>query len=162
MPKIKTSELQKKLEETEAALKRALADYANLEKRVKAEREVIDKIALAKVVSAFLPVLENLDKASKHTEDSGILMVVKQFREVLRNLGIKEIGTVGETFNPKLHEALEVVEGENDGQIVEILASGFAIDGEVIQPAKVKVVKVKVEAEAVEKAEKAKEFGDYA
>lgn len=162
MPKTKISDLEKKLAEKEAALKRALADYANLEKRVEAEREIIGKITLAKLVTKFLPVLENLDKAAKLTKDDGVLMVAKQFREVLQSLGVKELGTVGENFDPKLHEAVEVIEGKNDGKVVEVLSSGFAIDGEIIQPAKVKVEKTKIESEAKEKAEKAKNFGDYA
>lgn len=162
MPKTKISDLEKKLAEKEAVLKRALADYANLEKRVEAEREIIGKITLAKLVTKFLPVLENLDKAAKLTKDAGVLMVAKQFREVLQSLGVKELGTVGENFDPKLHEAVEVIEGKNDGKVVEVLSSGFAIDGEIIQPAKVKVEKTKIESEAKEKAEKAKNFGDYA
>lgn len=162
MPKTKISDLEKKLAEKEAALKRALADYANLEKRVEAEREIIGKITLAKLVTKFLPVLENLDKAAKLTKDDGVLMVAKQFREVLQSLGVKELGTVGENFDPKLHEAVEVIEGKNEDKVVEVLSSGFAIDGEIIQPAKVKVEKTKIESEAKEKAEKVKNFGDYA
>lgn len=162
MTKLTLTSSQKKLDEAQAALKRALADYENLEKRVKAEREIIGKLTLAKLIEKFLPVLENLDKAAKHVKNDGVLMVAKQFREVLMSLGVKEVGSVGESFDPKLHEAVEVVEGKNDGKIVEVLSSGFAINGEVILPAKVKVEKVKVDKVVKEKAEKASGFGDYA
>lgn len=162
MPKTKISDLQKKLDAAAADLKRALADYANLEKRVATERELMEKLALVNLVLKFLPILDNLDKACKHLKDDGVLMVTKQFREVLTSVGVKEVGVVGEKFDPKFHEAVEVVEGGQDGKIVEVLAPGFGIDGQIIRPAKVKVEKVKLEKEAKEKAEKASGFGDYA
>lgn len=162
MTKNKILQLEKKLTETQAALKRALADYANLEKRVTQEREVIGKISLVNLIVKFLPILDNLDKACEHTRDDGVEMIAKHFRQVLTSFGVKEVGVAGDKFDPRLHEAVEVVQGEANDKIVEVISSGFVIDSLVIRPAKVKVEKTKVEKDIAEKIKKASEFGDYA
>jgi len=162
MSKPTLSTLKKELQQARNALKRVLADYTNLEKRVAAERDVIVKLALVQVISKFLPTLDNLDQAAKHTKDGGILMVAEQFRQVLESEGIRQIGAIGDKFDPKFHQAVEVVEGKDDDKIVEVLAPGFIIDDQIIRPARVKVAKQQIDKTAEEKVEKASEFGDYA
>ena len=162
MSKPTLSTLKKELQQAQNALKRVLADYTNLEKRVAAERDVIVKLALVQVISKFLPTLDNLDQAAKHTKDGGILMVAEQFRQVLESEGIRQIGAIGDKFDPKFHQAVEVVEGKDDDRIVEVLAPGFIIDDQIIRPARVKVAKQQIDKTAEEKVEKASEFGDYA
>jgi len=156
-------ELEKKVEQYELAAKRALADYANLEKRVEVERANLVKLAAGVIIVKLLPVLDNLKKAAIHISDSGLAMVVDQFNQVLKSERIEEIKALGEKFDPDLHEAVEVVEGkpEDEGKIIEVFEDGFALDGRTIRPAKVKVIKTKV-GEAEEKAKKGSQFGDYA
>lgn len=162
MSKITVSSLKKELHEAQNALKRVLADYTNLEKRVAAERDIIAKLVLVQLAAKFLPIADNLDQAAKHTKDGGILMVAKQFRQVLESQGIRQMGAIGEKFDPKFHQAVEVVEGKDDDKIVEVLAPGFIIDDQIIRPARVKVEKKEVDKTAEEKAGEASEFGDYA
>jgi len=60
---------------------------------------------------------------------------------VLEQKGLKEIKSVGERFNPIYHEALEIIKGEEDDKIAEEIIKGYELNGKVIRPAKVKVIK---------------------
>jgi molecular chaperone GrpE len=100
------------------------------------------------VIGELLPVIDNFERALKHTpkdlEDNafikGIQSVVKQFGDTLARLGVERIKTVGEPFDPRLHEAVSHEEGEGKHEIVsEELQSGYVLNGEVIRHAMVKV-----------------------
>ena len=98
--KIKTD-----LEETTDRLKRLMAEFDNFKKRSAKEREGLYNSLLADIISSFLPVVDNLEKAvNSQTEDEGykqgVELVLKQFTDVLSSLGVKEIETNGTTFNP--------------------------------------------------------------
>lgn len=146
----------------EDQLKRALADYHNLEKRVDEERKLLAQLSAAIVIEKFLPILDNLENARKHLKDEGLEMVVKQFKDVLNSEGVEEIEAQGSQFNPHLHEATEVEQGENDNLVVRVVRKGYKINDKIIRVAQVVVTRKKVDPEVEEKAEKAKEFGDYA
>ena len=128
-----------KHQELENQLKRALADYQNLERRVEEERRLLTQLSSAIVVEKFLPVLDNLESAQAHLNDQGLELVIKQFKDVLTSEGVEEIPAVGLTFDPKLHEATEVIEGENDNLIVNVARKGYKINDKVIRPAQVVV-----------------------
>lgn len=148
--------------ELEDQLRRALADYQNLERRVEQEKKILGELYSAILIEKFLPILDNLENAQNHLKDEGLELVVAQFREILKKEGVGEIEAQGAHFDPKLHEAIETQEGENDGVVVRVISKGYEINGKVIRPAKVVVERKKVDETAEEKAEKAKEFGDYA
>lgn len=145
----------------EDQLKRALADYRNLERRVEEERKLLGQLSSAILVEKFLPILDNLEIAQQHLNDQGLDLVVKQFKDVLNSEGVEEIQAEGAQFDPKLHEAVEVTDGQNDDTIVKVVRKGYKINSQVLRPAQV-VVGKQVNEEALEKAQKAKEFGDYA
>lgn len=128
-------------EELENQLKRALADYQNLERRVSDERRLLSQLSTVIIVEKFLPVLDNLEAAQKHLNDEGLLMVIKQFDDILQSEGVSEIQAEGAQFDPNLHEAAEVAEGENDNLIVKVLCKGYKINDKVLRPAKVVVTK---------------------
>lgn len=123
----------------EDQLKRALADYQNLEKRVDEERRVLSYLTSALLIEKFLPVLDNLENAQKHLNDQGLEIVIRQFKDVLTREGVEEIPAAGAKFDPQLHEATEVVEGENDGTIVKVLRKGYKINDKIVRPAQVVV-----------------------
>ena len=151
-----------KNKQLEEQLKRALADYQNLERRVEEERRLVGQLSSAILVERFLPVLDNLETAQSHLKDQGLEMVLKQFRDVLTQEGVSEIPSVGSHFDPHFHEATEVIQGEKDNLVVKVIKKGYKINDKVIRPAQVVVSRQKVDETTEEKAEKASEFGDYA
>ncbi len=126
-----------KQEELEGQLKRALADYQNLERRVSEERQLLSQLSSALVIEKFLPVLDNLESAQSHLNDQGLAIVIKQFNDVLQSEGVEQIMAEGQQFDPNLHEAAEVTEEGEDGKIVKVLAKGYKINSRIIRPAKV-------------------------
>ena len=148
--------------ELEDMLKRTLADYQNLERRIEEERRMLSKLSSLLLIEKLLPILDNLESAQMHINDEGLELVIKQFKEVLSSEGISEIQADGQTFDPNLHEAIEIQEGQEDNKIVKVINKGYKIDDKVIRPAKVVVVRKNVQKQSDEKAQEAIEFGDYA
>jgi molecular chaperone GrpE len=138
-----------KNQELENQLKRALADYANLQKRVEGERKELAQYFKSIFAFKFLPVLDSLEAALKTVNqeaaggiEQGLKLAVEQFKKVLESEGVEEIKT-DDRFNPSLHEAIEVVPGKQDNKIVEVVAKGYKLGGKILRPAKVKVEKRK-------------------
>ena len=95
--------LKIKLEETEDRLKRIAAEFDNYKKRSDKEREELYNSIMGDVVSSFLPVIDNLEKAvESKTEDEGykqgVELVLKQFKDVLQANGVKEIEAIRKNF----------------------------------------------------------------
>ena len=138
--------MKTELEETTDRLKRLMAEFDNFKKRSAKEREGLYNSLLSDIVSSFLPVVDNLEKAvGSNTEDDGykqgVELVLKQFVDVLTSLGVKEIEGVGTTFNPEYHEAVSSVQDENLGEkeIKEVFRKGYKIGDRVIRHAMVVV-----------------------
>lgn len=128
------------LQETEDRLKRVAAEFDNYKKRSLKERETMHASLVSDIVSNFLPILDNLEKAVEtNTEDEnykqGIELVLKQFKDVLTANGVKEIEAVGKTFDPELHEAVSSVVDETLGEkeIKEEYRKGYIIGNKVIR-----------------------------
>lgn len=131
---------EKELEELTDRYKRVLAEFENYKKRSQKERENLYNSILADVVETMLPVLDNLENAAKvETKDEdykkGIELVLKQFKDVLKSKGVEEIKTVGETFDPELHEAVSSIQDENLGEkeIAQEYRKGYKIGNRVIR-----------------------------
>ena len=127
-------------DELDDRYKRILAEFENFKKRSGKEREGLYNSILSDVVEVILPVLDNLENAAKvETQDEeykkGIELVLKQFRDVLKSKGIEEIKTVGETFDPELHEAVSSIQDENLGvqEIAQEYRKGYKIGNRVIR-----------------------------
>lgn len=161
-PKVEIDSVLSRNSELEDMLKRTLADYQNLERRIEEERRMLSKLSSLLLIEKLLPILDNLESAQMHINDEGLELVIKQFKEVLSSEGISEIQAEGQTFDPNLHEAIEIQEGQEDNKIVEVINKGYKIDDKVIRPAKVVVVRKNVQKRSNEKAQEATEFGDYA
>jgi len=131
---------KQELEETTDRFKRVMAEFENYKKRSSKEREMLYNSLLADIVSSFLPVIDNLEKAAEaKTEDEnykqGLELVLKQFKDVLTKFGVEEIKTVGETFDPELHEAVSSIQDDKLGEkeIVEEYRKGYKIGTKVIR-----------------------------
>ncbi len=145
------AELEQKIGELTEALQRERADAVNLRRRVEEERGKMANFYKAKVVRDLLPALDNLERALKHVPKDlasndyvkGVQGVVKQFEQNLNQLGVEKIKTVGQVFDPELHEAIHMEDGEGNVEVVcEELQPGYTIGDEVIRHA---IVKVKME-----------------
>lgn len=130
----------KELEEKEDRIKRLMAEFENFKKRSDKERTNLYSSVMGDVVTALLPVLDNLEKASQaETKDeqykSGIQMVLTQFKEVLKNNGVTEIEAVGKKFDPSIHEAVSLVEDKTLGEkeIKEEYRKGYMIGDKVLR-----------------------------
>lgn len=137
-------EAKKQSEEFKAHYLRALADYKNLENRTRTEREQMRDSIKKQVIEYFFPVLDNLDQAEVFTKDPGLQMISKSFKQTLKDLGVQEVDLVGTEYDPHTAEAVEVVSGEQDDIIVEVLQKAYALNGTVIRPGRVKVSKTNV------------------
>ncbi len=122
---------------------RALADYQNFEKRVGEEREDLLKSAAKRIIIKLLPLLNNLEKAEVFVKDPGLKLIKDEFDKILIEEGLEEIEVAGSIYNPEIAEAIETVDGEQDNKIVEVIRKGYKLNNKVIQPAQVKVSKIK-------------------
>lgn len=133
-------EARKRIEDLENQLKRALADYQNLEKRVTEERREWIKASNKELLLRILPVLDTLITASQHSNDENLKVSVAQFLDILKGEGVEKIETVGMEFNPTIMEAVATVEGEQNKVVNEIRA-GYKLYDKVLRVAHVTVGK---------------------
>lgn len=133
-------ENKRELEDITDRYKRILAEFENYKKRSQKERSMLYNSILSDIVSTLLPVMDNLENAVKaETQDEeykkGVELVLKQFKDVLTANGVEEIKTVGETFDPELHEAVSSVQDENLGEkeIATEYRKGYKIGSKVIR-----------------------------
>jgi len=130
------------------ALQRERADATNIRRRHDEQISNLRVITKASVVEQLLPIIDNFERALKHVPEDlegndyvkGVQAVAAQFEKTLADIGVERIGTVGEPFDPKYHEAVSMEEGEGDQEIVsEELQAGYRIGDDVIRHAMVKV-----------------------
>ena len=145
----KNSELEKTREELEKQkdlLLRTAAEFDNYKKRTEKEKISTAEYAKASVMKTLLPILDNADRASQFemgTEqyNKGIELIVKQLADLSGKLGLVEIGTVGEQFDPNIHEAIMHIEDEKLGEntVAQVLQKGYKFGDTVVRPAMVQV-----------------------
>lgn len=127
-------------DELDDRYKRILAEFENFKKRSAKEREGLYNSILSDVIEVILPIVDNLENAAKvETKDEsykqGVELVLKQFKDVLSSKGVEEIKTIGEIFDPSLHEAVSSVQDETKGEkeIVQEYRKGYKIGNRVIR-----------------------------
>lgn len=130
------------------ALQRERADISNIRRRHEDQVASLKSLVKIDIINQLLPVIDSFERALKHvpkdlqTNDyiKGVQGVVKQFDKVLTDLGVQRIETVGKPFDPQLHDAVSMEDGDGQHEVVsEELQAGYQIDGEVIRPAMVRV-----------------------
>lgn len=138
--------LQTELDAKNDLLIRTAAEFDNYKKRTERERIGVAEYAKAGIIKQLLPILDNIDRAAEADKESadyvkGIELIVKQFESLADNLGIVEVGAVGDTFDPNLHEAVMHIEDENLGEnvISQVLQKGYKLGDTVVRPAMVQV-----------------------
>ena len=149
---LESSELQKLKAERDALvdrLARLQAEFENARKRTAREQQDFRDYALADAIKALLPSLDSLERAletgssEKSEFRSGIELIYKQLQDALLKLGLRPIPAKGETFDPHLHEAIEMVETRDaeDHQILEELQRGYKLKDRLLRPSMVKVAR---------------------
>ncbi|MGP8250668.1 MAG: nucleotide exchange factor GrpE [Terracidiphilus sp.] len=143
------SELEKVKAERDQLLDRVArlqAEFENARKRGEKERNEFREYAAAGVVEQFLPVLDNFQlalKASGSAEQlrSGVELIVKQMEEILRQMQVAPVLAVGEEFDPRVHEALGVVERDDipDQHVAEEVRRGYKMRDRLLRPALVRI-----------------------
>lgn len=148
-------QLAQELADANEALMRERADAANVRRRAEEDRIKLASFYKANVIRQLLTFIDNLDRALKHAPThqapdvtyevwdkwfEGVVGVRKQLEQALDSIGVVRIKTVGEKFDPALHEAITMEEGEGSEEIVsEELQSGYMVGDEVIRHAMVRV-----------------------
>lgn len=138
--------LKKENEKYYEHLQRTAAEFDNYKKRVMKEKEKIYSLAVGDVVTKYIAVLDNLDKAvAAETTDpkakEGMELIHKQMQDIMKELNVEAIPTLKETFNPELHDAVMHIESKDYGEqeIVEELRCGYKMGDRVLRHAMVKV-----------------------
>ncbi|MBN1526128.1 MAG: nucleotide exchange factor GrpE [Candidatus Omnitrophica bacterium] len=158
IPRQELEELRKKAEERDKYYNdylRAHADSENMRKRMEKERSDLLKYANEGFILDFLPIADNLEISEKHIKEAkdfkavqeGVDMIQAQIQKFLKDIGVERIKTVGEKFDPHVHEVVESEEseGKDDGIIIAELKPGYMLNGRLLRPASVKIVKKKQE-----------------
>lgn len=145
-----SAELQKLKVERDTLLDRLArlqADFENARKRAAREQQDFRDYALADAIKSMLPTLDSFERAlhSSSNEKSelrgGVELIYRQLQDTLTKLGLRPIAAKGEPFDPRLHEAIEMVETADvpDHQILEELQRGYKLKDRLLRPAMVKV-----------------------
>ena len=146
------SELEKAREQCAAYLDRAAriqAEFDNYRKRAAREQQDYREYALADALKTLLPILDSLDRALKtnaaSVEDfrSGIELIDKQFHDALAKLGVQPVPAEGESFDPNLHQAVQMVDSNDapDNHVIDELQRGYKLKDRLLRPAMVRVAR---------------------
>ena len=130
--------------ELTADLQRVSAEYANYRKRVDRDRVAVVDMATAGLLSGLLPLLDDVDRAREHGDLTGAFKgVADQLEALTTKLGLERFGTVGDPFDPAVHEALMAAESDPAQTVATcaaVLQPGYRLTGgRVLRPARVAV-----------------------
>lgn len=142
--------LQDELNSTRDQLLRTMADFQNFRKRKQEDEARIRMYATENLVTVLLPVLDNFERTVKHLQQGasveqmveGISAVERQLRSALESQNVKRIATIGQPFDPNVHEAIGMTEANGDfasDTVTEEYEAGYRMGERVIRPARVKV-----------------------
>ncbi len=134
-------DLKKSVDDWKNKYLRALADYQNLEKRVSEDKEEIMKMANIWLIVKLLPFLDNLEKAEVFVKDQGLKIVKDHLMQTLQEVGVKEVPVLAKEYDPHIAEAIDIVPGDKDNIVVEVLRKGYEFNNKIVRVAQVKVSK---------------------
>ena len=130
---------------------RTLADMENLRKRTQREKEDLAKFANENILREILPVIDNLERAVEHAEQAdssdglleGVKMTLTQFSQVLNRFGVEPIDSIGQPFDPALHQAMGQLESAEHpvNTVVQQMQKGYRLNERLLRPAFVMVAK---------------------
>jgi molecular chaperone GrpE len=129
-------------------LARMQAEFDNARKRATKEQQDFRDYALVDTIKTIIPVLDSFDRALQSSPEksefhSGVELIHKQLVDALAKLGVRPISAKGEQFDPRYHEAIEMVDTEDaeDHQVLEELQRGYKLKDRLLRPAMVKVAR---------------------
>jgi molecular chaperone GrpE len=125
------------------------SELQNSRKRATRDRQEVGEFVLADTLKSLLPIVDSLDRAVPAPVQSveelrrGVELIRRQLEDTLRRLGVSPISATGQTFDPRVHEAVDVIETElkEDNQIVEELLPGYRLRDRLLRPAMVRVAR---------------------
>ena len=138
-----------KVKEPWDQLLRLKADCENTKKRLEREKVETVKFANERLLIEILPIVDNLDRAMASFSEGhdpekvkqGLQIAQEELHQVLELHGVQVVKSIGAEFDPKLHEAVGVVEQPDakDGMIVDETQKGYLLNGRLIRPSRVKI-----------------------
>lgn len=132
-------------------LQRLQAEYVNYKRRVDRDRAAVQERAVADVIEAMLPVLDDIHGARQHGDltDGPFAAIADKLEQTLGRFGVERYGSPGESFDPMMHEALMHTEWDPDNEdlpsdadgttVVQVLQPGYRVGERVVRPARVSV-----------------------
>ena len=142
---------QQKAEEWLDLLRRTQADFVNYRRRMSQEQTEGRIAAQSALLSQLLPVLDDLGRAlgsvppelADHPWVQGLFLVARRLTTLFEQLGVRQIGAPGESFDPRSHEAIatETRADVPEGTIVQVAQPGYALGERVVRPAQVSVAR---------------------
>lgn len=144
--------LKTEMQEYKDKYLRALAESDNMRKRLQKEKQEMTSYAISQIVTAFLGPIDHMENALKYTQQMsdevkhwslGFQMILTQLKDVLSDQGVQPFESLGQAFDPHLHEAVETEnrEGVAPGIVIEEFVRGYKMGERIIRPARVKVAK---------------------
>ncbi|MEA3560825.1 MAG: nucleotide exchange factor GrpE [Candidatus Omnitrophota bacterium] len=142
---------------------KSCADFDNFRKRFERERIEFIKFATEEILLKIIPIVDNLNRAvcsldGNNAKDfasimKGVQLIQAQFHDLLSVNGVKKIETKNQMFDPRLHEAVEIVEADDlpEHTVLEEIQPGYTLNGKVIKHVFVKVSKKKTQMNTDEK-----------
>jgi len=145
------SEVEKLKAERDALLDRLArlqAEFDNARKRAAREQQEFRDFAAADVIKTILPILDSFDRALKAGGDSGefrsgVELIYRQLQDALQKIGVQPIAAVGQPFDPRVHEAIEMVDTTEvpDHHVLDELQRGYKYKDRLLRPAMVRVAR---------------------
>src|SRR5215471_8449792 len=150
-PRLHVSEVEKLRSERDALvdrLARMQAEFDNARKRAVREQRDYRDYALADTIKTLIPVLDSFDRALQSSPEKsefhiGVELIHKQLQDALAKLGVRPVAAKGEFFDPRLHEAIEMVDTDQaeDQRVIQELQRGYKLKDRLLRPAMVKVAR---------------------
>jgi len=150
-PEKEIKQCKKMRDEYLAGWQRAKADFLNYQKENSKRIEMALSSTKIEWILKMLEIHDNLERAREHVPKElkdidwvkGVLQIENQFHSFFKENGVQRIDPEGEKFDPHFHEAVGQIEikGKESGTIAEVLEKGYILNGRIIRPAKVKIIK---------------------
>jgi molecular chaperone GrpE len=130
----KIKELECEHRELEEFLIKMKKEFTLASEALKRDQEKKEKLLAESVARDLFPIIDTLDHALEHEDNSGLRMIRSQIMSVLEKYGVSEVGKEGETFDPNWHEFLGYSDGE-ENVVVRVVRKGYRIGDVLLRPA---------------------------
>ncbi|HEU4507671.1 MAG TPA: nucleotide exchange factor GrpE [Pyrinomonadaceae bacterium] len=145
-----TAQLKEQLAQARDQSLRTLAEFDNYRRRTRQELSLAEQAGKRDVLLALLDVMDDFDRALLHTGEpsnaltEGLQLVRRRFNDVLLSNGVAPFDSEGQPFDPMVHEAISVIEGDDGSESGTVYAEeqrGYLMNGELLRPARVVVLR---------------------